>query len=51
MGFLAVSEDGFARAAATVSALGLPSVLVQEGGYAVEALPTLVVRFLSAWRG
>ncbi|MCS6854889.1 MAG: histone deacetylase family protein [Elioraea sp.] len=51
LGFLAVSEDGFARAAATVSALGLPSVLVQEGGYAVDALPKLVVRFLSAWRG
>ncbi len=51
LGFLAVSVDGFARAAEAVSALGLPSVLVQEGGYAIGSLPELVARFLSAWRG
>ncbi len=51
LGFLSVSDDGFARAAESVSALRLPTVIVQEGGYAVEALPRLLTRFLDGWRG
>ena len=42
--FLAVSDDGFARAGAAIGALGLPTVLVQEGGYAVDALGRLLQR-------
>lgn len=49
LGFLGVSDDGFARAGALVSALGLPTVIVQEGGYAVAALPSLLGRFMSGF--
>lgn len=48
---LAVSEDGFARAGALLAGLGLPSAIVQEGGYAVEVIGTLLERFLSGWSG
>ncbi|RKK04985.1 histone deacetylase family protein [Pseudoroseomonas wenyumeiae] len=50
LSFLGVSADGFARAAEKISALGLPTVLVQEGGYNVEVLGTLLERFLTAWK-
>ena len=51
LGFLAVTEDGFARAGALIRDLGLPSVLVQEGGYNVALLGTLLARFLSGFGG
>jgi acetoin utilization deacetylase AcuC-like enzyme len=35
---LAVTTDGFARIGAAIAALGLPTLLVQEGGYLSEAL-------------
>jgi acetoin utilization deacetylase AcuC-like enzyme len=50
LGFLRVTEDGFARAAAAISALGLPTAIIQEGGYNTDLLPTLLARFLGAWR-
>jgi acetoin utilization deacetylase AcuC-like enzyme len=37
-GGLAVSTDGFARIGARLGALGLPTVLVQEGGYLCDVL-------------
>jgi acetoin utilization deacetylase AcuC-like enzyme len=46
---LRVTSDGFARAAAAISALGLPTAICQEGGYAVEHLGPLLQRFLGAW--
>jgi acetoin utilization deacetylase AcuC-like enzyme len=49
LGFLKVTEDGFARAAAAIGAAGLPAAIVQEGGYNVSLLGTLLARFLSAW--
>jgi acetoin utilization deacetylase AcuC-like enzyme len=49
LGFLRVSADGFARAAATVSAARLPTAIVQEGGYAVEVIGSLLEGFLGAW--
>lgn len=49
LSFLGVTADGFARAAEKLAALNLPTVLVQEGGYNVEVIGTLLERFLTAW--
>ncbi|MCX7374342.1 MAG: histone deacetylase family protein [Alphaproteobacteria bacterium] len=46
---LSVTADGFGRAATAISALGLPTAICQEGGYAVEHLGPLLQRFLGAW--
>jgi acetoin utilization deacetylase AcuC-like enzyme len=46
---LSVTPDGFARAGAAIRALGLPTVLTQEGGYNVELIGTLLVRFLDGF--
>lgn len=51
LGFLRVTEDGFARAAAAIAALGLPAAIVQEGGYNVDVIGGLLERFLGAWGG
>ncbi len=47
--FLRVTDDGFARAAAAISALRLPTTIVQEGGYNTATLGPLLARFLGAW--
>jgi acetoin utilization deacetylase AcuC-like enzyme len=39
---LAVSEDGYREAGSRLGALGLPTVLVQEGGYVLETIGPLV---------
>ncbi len=44
---LRVTASGFREAGRVVGALGLPTVLVQEGGYDLEALGPLVLEFLS----
>ncbi|WBV41451.1 histone deacetylase family protein [Pseudoroseomonas cervicalis] len=49
LSFLKVTADGFARAAGHLSALGLPTVIVQEGGYNTEVIGTLLQRFIEAW--
>ena len=46
---LSVTEDGFARAGALLGGLRLPSAIVQEGGYAVDVIGTLLERFLKGW--
>lgn len=38
LAFLAISTDGFARIGESLGALGMPTVLVQEGGYLTEHL-------------
>jgi acetoin utilization deacetylase AcuC-like enzyme len=48
---LAVTEDGFAGAAAAISAARLPTAIVQEGGYNVDLLGTLLARFIGSWAG
>jgi acetoin utilization deacetylase AcuC-like enzyme len=48
---LAVTADGFARAGAMIAALKLPSAIIQEGGYNVDLLGTLLQRFLTGWGG
>lgn len=49
IGALKVTTDGFARAAEHIAAAGLPTVLVQEGGYLCEALPLNLATFLAAF--
>jgi acetoin utilization deacetylase AcuC-like enzyme len=50
LGFLRVTEDGFARAGAAIAAIGLPAAIVQEGGYNTEVIGSLLTRFLAEWR-
>jgi acetoin utilization deacetylase AcuC-like enzyme len=49
LGFLRVTEDGFARAGAAISGAGLPAAIIQEGGYNTDLIGTLLARFLGAW--
>ena len=48
---LAVTADGFAQAGAAIGGLGLPTAIVQEGGYNVSLLGTLLTRFLEGFGG
>jgi len=48
---LAVTTDGFERCGALVRQLGLPTVVLQEGGYDVSALGENVRRWLVGLRG
>lgn len=48
---LQVSFDGFRRAGAMIAGAGLPTVLVQEGGYLSPDLTTSLVAFLSGFLG
>ncbi|MDO9498811.1 histone deacetylase family protein [Falsiroseomonas sp.] len=51
LGFLRVTEEGFARAGGLIAAAGLPAAIIQEGGYNVDLLGTLLERFLTGWGG
>lgn len=46
-----VTQAGFARIAEQIASLGLPTVIVQEGGYLTEHLPDNLAMFLSAYEG
>ncbi|HEY0774116.1 MAG TPA: hypothetical protein VGD51_08550, partial [Nocardioidaceae bacterium] len=46
---LRVTLDGYHSAGERLADLGLPSVLVQEGGYHLPSLGGLVAAFLSAY--
>jgi acetoin utilization deacetylase AcuC-like enzyme len=46
---LQVSLDGYRRAGERLTALDLPTVHVQEGGYDLASLGSLVAAFLSGW--
>lgn len=46
LGFLAVTEDGFARAGERIAGLGVPAAVIQEGGYNTRTIGTLLARFL-----
>lgn len=48
---LALSTQGFARSGALVAQLGLPTVVLQEGGYDVEALGRNVHAWLTGFVG
>lgn len=45
---LQVTADGFARAGRLLAALDLPTVVVQEGGYHLPTIGTLVAAYLEA---
>lgn len=46
---LRVTTPGFARAAARIRAAGLPTVIVQEGGYLSEDLSHNIASFMTGW--
>ena len=46
-----VTQAGFARIAADIASLKLPTVIVQEGGYLTEHLPDNLAMFLAAYEG
>jgi acetoin utilization deacetylase AcuC-like enzyme len=48
---LEVSADGFREAGRRLAELGLPTVIVQEGGYDLEAIGGLVAAFLAGFEG
>ena len=48
---LAVTTDGFGRCGAAVAALGRPLVVLQEGGYADDALGANVAAWLRGAAG
>ena len=48
-GGLSVSTPGFARIAEAIAKLGLPTVIVQEGGYLCDALGDNLTSFLTGW--
>ncbi|MEX2550659.1 MAG: histone deacetylase family protein [Nitriliruptoraceae bacterium] len=49
VGGLSVRTDAFDRLGRLLAALDLPTVLLQEGGYALDELGELAVRTLGAW--
>lgn len=51
LGFLAISETGFARAGAAIARLRKPCAVVQEGGYNQDVLGPLLTRFLTGLAG
>lgn len=48
-GGLSVTTPGFARIGAAIAALGLPTVIVQEGGYLCDELGDNLTAFLSGY--
>jgi acetoin utilization deacetylase AcuC-like enzyme len=51
LGYLAVTEDGFARAGAAIGRTGLPAAIIQEGGYNTGIIGGLLTRFVEAMEG
>jgi len=49
LGILGITTDGFARIARAIAAIGLPTVLVQEGGYLCDELGANLASFLTAF--
>jgi len=49
LGYLQVTEDGFAQAARHIATARLPAAIIQEGGYNTSTLGALLQAFLSAY--
>jgi len=49
IGGLSVSTEAFASLGSLLAALDRPTVLLQEGGYALDRLGDLAVSALAAW--
>jgi len=48
---LAITTPGFARIGAAIAGLGLPALMVQEGGYLSEELGHNLTHFLTGYEG
>ena len=48
---LQVTQDGYGEAGALLGALGLPTVIVQEGGYNLATIGALVLETLLGFEG
>lgn len=48
---VAVSTDGFARLGRAVAAIGLPTLVIQEGGYDIESLALNAQAFFGGFEG
>jgi acetoin utilization deacetylase AcuC-like enzyme len=51
IGALKVTTNGFSLAAETIADIGLPTAIIQEGGYLCDALPKNLAAFLEAFEG
>lgn len=51
LGWMKVTDEGFVRAGAAIGAAGLPTAIVQEGGYNTDLIGTLLTRFLTGING
>jgi acetoin utilization deacetylase AcuC-like enzyme len=51
VGGMGMSVEGFERLGEAVRSLNLPTLIVQEGGYAVEPIGDCVCAFLAPWDG
>ena len=49
IGDLALTTDDYARIGAMIAGLNRPTVLLQEGGYAIDAIGVNAVSFLSGF--
>ena len=49
IGYLSITTDGFARIGEAIARLGVPTVLVQEGGYNVDDLGKNLASFLKGF--
>lgn len=49
LGVLKVTRDGFSNAARAIAQAGIPTALIQEGGYLCPALPLNLVAFLQSF--
>ena len=49
IGAFQLSQDGLAEVGARIASLGLPTVIIQEGGYLVERLGENAAAFLNAF--
>lgn len=47
LGTFQLERHDFTRAGAAIAGLGLPTVIIQEGGYAVDAIGANVATFLA----
>ncbi|MDA1097432.1 MAG: histone deacetylase family protein [Proteobacteria bacterium] len=50
LGILSITTDGFARMGKAIGALGLPSVIIQEGGYLCDEMADNLLAFLSGFQ-
>jgi len=50
LGILSITTEGFGRMAAAIYALGLPTLIVQEGGYLCDEMPDNLLAFLSGFQ-